>query len=87
VLALALAPEVARLVDLQVVSPERYAAAGAAQRLRTETLAAERGSIFDRTGQELAMSVTQKTIWANPSLVEDKRAAATALAPLVGMTP
>ncbi|MCU1488026.1 MAG: Cell division protein FtsI, partial [Actinomycetia bacterium] len=85
VLAVAFAAVVARLVDLQVVAPERYAAAGIAQRLRTVPLTAERGSIFDRTGQELAMSVAQKTIWANPALIDDKKAAATALAPLLGM--
>jgi cell division protein FtsI (penicillin-binding protein 3) len=85
VLAVAFAAVVARLVDLQVVSPDHYAAAGIAQRLRTVPLTAERGSIFDRNGNELAMSVAQKTIWANPSLVKDKKAAATALAPILGM--
>jgi cell division protein FtsI (penicillin-binding protein 3) len=76
---------VVRLVDLQVVSPDHYAAAGIAQRLKTVTLTAERGSIFDRNGKELAMSVAQKTVWANPPLVDDKKAAASKLAPILGM--
>ena len=42
-----------RLVQLQVVSPEGYAARGAAQRHRVHTLPAERGSIFDRNGKVL----------------------------------
>jgi cell division protein FtsI (penicillin-binding protein 3) len=85
ILAVAFAAVVVRLVDLQVVSPERYAAAGIAQRLKTVPLTAERGSIFDRNGKELAMSVAQKTIWANPPLVEDKKRAASELAPILGM--
>ena len=71
---------VVRLVDLQVVAPDRYAAAGMAQRLRTVQLPAERGSIFDRNGAELAMSVRQKTVWADPRAVHDPAATATALA-------
>jgi cell division protein FtsI (penicillin-binding protein 3) len=84
VLAVAFAAVVARLVDLQVVSPDHYAAAGLAQRLSTVKLNAERGSIFDRTGKELAMSATQKTIWANPALMKDTRAVARELAPILG---
>jgi cell division protein FtsI (penicillin-binding protein 3) len=73
-----------RLVNLQVVSPGHYAAAGAAQRLREKPIAAERGSIFDRNGYELAMSVGQKTVWADPRAVKDPRATAAALAPVLG---
>lgn len=82
---MAFAAVVARLVDLQVVSSDSYAAAGVAQRLRTEVLAAERGSIFDRNGHELAMSVSQRTVWADPRAVEDAKATAAALAPLLGV--
>jgi cell division protein FtsI (penicillin-binding protein 3) len=73
-----------RLVDLQVVSPGHYAAAGIAQRIRDKSIAAERGSIFDRNGAELAMSVAQKTIWADPRAVHDPLATAAALAPILG---
>jgi cell division protein FtsI (penicillin-binding protein 3) len=83
-LAVAFAAVVVRLVDLQVVSPDHYAARGIAQRMRTVTIPAERGSIFDRTGNELAMSVQQKTVWADPRAVQDPRAAAVALAPILG---
>jgi cell division protein FtsI (penicillin-binding protein 3) len=78
--ALAFGAVVVRLVDLQVVKPGTYAAAGMAQRLRTVQLPAERGSIFDRNGAELAMSVRQKTVWADPRAVQDPAATATALA-------
>jgi cell division protein FtsI (penicillin-binding protein 3) len=82
---MAFAAVVVRLVDLQVVAPDHYAARGIAQRLRTVTLPAERGSIFDRTGNELAMSVRQKTVWADPRAVERPRAAAVALSPILGV--
>jgi cell division protein FtsI (penicillin-binding protein 3) len=80
VVAMAFGAVIVRLVDLQVVAPGRYAAAGMAQRLRTVQLPAERGSIFDRNGAELAMSVRQKTVWADPRYVHDPAATATALA-------
>ena len=73
-----------RLVDLQVVAPDHYAAAGVAQRIREDKIAAERGSIFDRNGAELAMSVAQKTIWADPRVVKEPLATAAALAPVLG---
>lgn len=82
---MAFAAVVVRLVDLQVVAPDQYAARGIAQRLRTVTLPAERGSIFDRTGNELAMSVRQKTVWADPRAVERPREAAAALSPIIGV--
>ena len=73
-----------RLVQLQVLSPDDYAARGVAQRLRTVVLPAERGSIFDRNGAELAMSVRQQTVWVNPKQIADPGAAATALAGALG---
>jgi cell division protein FtsI (penicillin-binding protein 3) len=75
-----------RLVDLQVLSGPALAERGLDQRVRTVTLAAERGSIFDRNFVELAMSVPRHTIWADPRLIVDKPAAAAALAPVLGLT-
>ncbi len=77
----------ARLVQLQVLSPEGYAARGAAQGLRKVVLPAERGSIFDRNAIELAMSVGQHTVWADPRKVVDKGRAAALLAPVLGVEP
>jgi cell division protein FtsI (penicillin-binding protein 3) len=85
VLAVAFAAVGVRLVNLQVVNPEEYASRGVAQRLRSVELPAERGSIFDRNGVELAMSVRQQTVWADPRLVEDPVAAAARLAPVLGV--
>jgi cell division protein FtsI (penicillin-binding protein 3) len=83
-ISVAFAAVVVRLVDLQVVRPESYVASGVAQRLVTVDLPAERGSIFDRSGNELAMSVPQHTVWADPRVIEDPGGAARLLAPVLG---
>ena len=77
----------ARLVQLQLLEPERYVTLGQDQRLRGVTLPAARGAMFDRNGNDLALSVTQRTIWADPRLVTDSRAAAQALAPILAVDP
>ena len=74
-----------RLVQLQVVSAGEYAARGLRQRLHTLPIPAERGTVFDRNGNELAMSVRQSTVYADPSMVEDPVATAAALAPVLAM--
>ncbi len=85
VLVLLFAAVGARLVSLQVVAPEDYVARGEAQRLRTVELPAERGAIFDRNGMELALSVRQRTVWADPRLVTDAVAEAALLSPVLGV--
>ncbi len=74
-----------RLAHLQVVAPDAYAERGMAQRLRTVALPAPRGSIFDRHGNELAISVRTQTVWADPLLVEDPSATSAALAPILDL--
>jgi cell division protein FtsI (penicillin-binding protein 3) len=74
-----------RLVQLQVVSADEYAARGLAQRLHTLPIVAERGTLFDRNGNALAMSVRQQTVYADPTLVEDPAATAAKLAPILAM--
>ncbi|HYV60702.1 MAG TPA: penicillin-binding protein 2 [Acidimicrobiia bacterium] len=75
----------ARLVDLQAIGRDRYAQLGFDQRVRTVDLAAERGSVFDRNGHDLAASVPQQTVWANPRVVKDPAAYAAKLAPVIGV--
>ncbi|MGH8982418.1 MAG: peptidoglycan D,D-transpeptidase FtsI family protein [Acidimicrobiia bacterium] len=74
-----------RLVDVQGLGRERYARLGLDQRLQTIELAAERGSIFDRNGSDLAVSVQQQTVFADARVIEDPGGYAAALAPLVGV--
>ncbi|MFN8035898.1 MAG: penicillin-binding protein 2 [Acidimicrobiia bacterium] len=82
---LAFAGVAVRLVDLQVVSRDHYLQLGLDQRVRRVQLPAERGSIFDRNGNDLAVSVPAKTVWADPRLVGNAKRAADELAPVLGL--
>ncbi|MGQ0830149.1 MAG: peptidoglycan D,D-transpeptidase FtsI family protein [Microthrixaceae bacterium] len=84
VLLLAFGVIAARLVDLQAVGGREYTAFGVSQRFQDITLAADRGSIFDRNGNDLAVSIPQRTVWADPRLVEDPSTTVAALAPILG---
>jgi cell division protein FtsI (penicillin-binding protein 3) len=84
-LAVALVLIGSRLVELQGFGQDHYDALAADQRVRTVTLAAERGSIFDRNGNDLALSVPQQTVYADPARVRNPVAYAAKLAPLVGV--
>lgn len=84
VLAIGFAAVLVRLVDVQGLSASRYAVVGDSQRLRTIDLAAQRGSILDRNGNALAVSVPRQTVWADPQMVTDPAGAARALAPVLG---
>jgi len=75
----------ARLVQVQALGGEEYAAFGVSQRFQDIKLPADRGSIFDRNGNDLAVSLPQQTIWANPKLIERPVEAATALATPLGL--
>src|SRR4051794_14936428 len=76
-----------RLVQLQLVSADEYAARGLRQRLHTLPINAERGTVFDRNGNELAMSVRQATVYADPSQIKHPAATAAKLAPVLYMDP
>lgn len=87
VLLLAFTAVAVRVTQLQGISPDRYVAVGESQRVRHVALPAERGAIFDREGRELALSVRQSTVWADPRLVTDPLRVAEALAPVLGVEP
>jgi cell division protein FtsI (penicillin-binding protein 3) len=75
-----------RLVDVQALSAEQYAARGIDQRVRRETLPAMRGTIFDRDHVQLATSVDALTVIADPEMIDDDAATAELLAPIVGQS-
>ena len=87
VLVMAFTVLAARVTQLQGLSRDRFVAVGESQRVRTMALPAERGSIFDRDGRELALSVRQSTVWADPRLVVDPMGASEALAPILKLEP
>ncbi len=76
---------VVRLVDVQAVSASRYAVLGQDQRLHAIVLPAQRGSIVDRNGAELAVTIPRSTVFADPQMVTDPAGAARALSPVLGM--
>ncbi len=85
VLGLLFAVVASKVVDLQVVNPERHRAWGEAQRVGTTTLAAERGAIFDRNGAELVVSEPVRSVFVDPQLITEPSAEAAQVAPLLGL--
>ncbi len=76
-----------RLVVVQGTRAGEYAARGLDQRLYHETLAADRGTIFDADGRELGVTVDSVTVYANPQEITQPEVIARLLAPLVAREP
>lgn len=83
VIAVAFTAICAKLVLIQGFDSSHYLAAGDSEWEQTVTLPAERGAIVDRNGYELAMSIPQTTIYANPHQIIDPVGEATALSPIL----
>lgn len=74
-----------RLFQVQVVQAEELANQGLSQRLVTRDLAPQRGKIYDRNGELLAMTVEAQSIWANPGQVEEPLWVAQQIGGLLGV--
>jgi cell division protein FtsI (penicillin-binding protein 3) len=83
---LALVAVVAQVVRIQTRDADELRAVGLDQRTSATTLRANRGVVFDRNGDELALSVPATTIIANPKLVGDPAATVQALAALLPLS-
>lgn len=70
-MVLAFAGILVRLVVLQVRDASEYRTLAKTQRLRRITVPATRGTIYDRNGEELAMSVPAKAVFVDPQLVQN----------------
>jgi cell division protein FtsI (penicillin-binding protein 3) len=66
----------ARTAYIQVVEPEMLKKQGDMRSLRTASNKVHRGSIVDRNGRELAVSVPVETVWADPKMVMQNNALA-----------
>jgi len=75
----------ARLIDVQARDRGYYEQLGVHQRVHSVALPAERGSIFDRNGNDLAVSVSRSSIWADPRVIKDPDVYAARLAPILGI--
>lgn len=78
---------IGRVMILQTVEAAAYRQAGLAQRETSVVLRADRGTIFDRDGTELAISVPSISIYANPTAVADPAGTAQVLASVLHLSP
>ncbi len=62
---------IGRVAYLQTTEAETLRSAAADQWTRSVTIQAQRGTVFDRHGAELAMSVPAVTVSINPKLIEN----------------
>ena len=74
-----------RAAWLQAVQAGSLSQLAAKQHRARVVLPASRGTIFDRTGLQLAIGEQATTIYADPRQVRDPRAAATAAARILGV--
>jgi len=65
-----------RSAYIQVVEPDMLKKQGDMRSLRVLENTVERGSILDRNGAELAISVPVETVWADPKIIMDNNALA-----------
>ena len=77
----------ARVVLVQTKMRGDYLVASLDQRTRISTVRAARGVIFDRNGNELALSIPSSTVFADPRDIEDFPGTARTLAVALGYTP
>ncbi len=73
--------------QLQTADGEALRAAGTEQSTREVTLVADRGTIFDRNGEELAVSIPAASISVNPKLVTDVEGTLRVLTEMLTLTP
>ncbi len=74
---------VGRLAQIQLAQGPKYRARAQRQQERRIEVSQRRGSIVDREGRELAVSVEASSVYAIPEEVENPAAVARALAPLL----
>ena len=74
----------ARLVWFQAIESPAFAELAVEQRLRDWELPARRGTLYDRSGEALAVTVEGRTVYAVPSSVADPEGAARALSSVLG---
>jgi cell division protein FtsI (penicillin-binding protein 3) len=81
-----LAGVLTRAVQLQVHQNDRLKGLAEDQYVRAVEIPARRGDVFDRGGIPLAQSVDVDSVWIDPSMVDDVKSAAKALAKALGLS-
>ena len=82
---LVFAGTLARAVWIQGVQASRFEGMAARQHEGTTVIPAGRGTIFDRTGEPLAIGEQATTVYADPREVKDPRRVALAAAKELGV--
>lgn len=83
-ITLALLAISARLVELHIIEAPAFAQLAEEQRTRDLELLPRRGTIFDREGEPLAISVEARSIYASPRSVKDPAVTAKSLSTILG---
>lgn len=86
VIGLVFAAVIVRLADVQVVSTQRYVDYGKAEVLHSVNLPALRGTIYDSSGNVLAVSEPETTVIADDLQIANPTSEAAKLAPLLKMS-
>jgi len=76
IVALIYAGLLARSAYIQIIEPEMLKKQGDMRSMRVAANTVQRGSIIDRNGDELAISVPVETVWADPKIIMDNDALA-----------
>jgi cell division protein FtsI/penicillin-binding protein 2 len=87
IFALAFAVVLVRAGWLQAVRAGSLDALAASQHRETIAIPAKRGTVYDRTGVELAIGERAVTVYANPQQIEDPRAVALAVGRTLDLEP
>lgn len=64
----------ARSAYIQIIEPDMLKKQGDMRSMRVAANTVQRGSIVDRNGDELAISVPVETVWADPKIIMDNNA-------------
>ena len=64
----------ARSAYIQIIEPDMLKKQGDLRSMRVAANTVQRGSIVDRNGDELAISVPVETVWADPKIIMDNNA-------------
>src|SRR5580704_4547766 len=75
----------ARLIQLQVVQHHQYADMAREQQQKVQEIKAPRGSILDRYGQRLAMSLPAESVVVDPLRLPDLSVAADVLSKVLNL--
>ncbi len=76
-----------RLIDVQIVQHRQFAEIGKRHFKFGTVIPAQRGTIYDRNGERLAVDLIHYSVAAEPPRIDDKKRTARVLARLLGKNP